>query len=137
MNSTLPHVVHASADAKGGPRIMAAAPEDAVAFLSAAELTARYRSKELSPVEVARAVLDRVDRHNVTVNAYCHVDAAGALRSARESEARWMAGIPAGMLDGVPIGIKDNILVGGMPTRFGSRLTSGAPSAHDAPAVAR
>ena len=56
-------------------------------------------------------MLDRIDRHNRTVNAYCHVDAEGALKSARESEARWLAGAPTGMLDGVPIGIKDNILV--------------------------
>ena len=82
-------------------------------------------------------MLDRIDRHNRTVNAYCHVDAEGALKSARESEVRWLAGAPTGMLDGVPIGIKDNILVAGMPTRFGSRLTSGDPSTHDAPAVAR
>jgi aspartyl-tRNA(Asn)/glutamyl-tRNA(Gln) amidotransferase subunit A len=125
------------ADANGGPRIIAAAPRDAAAFLSAEELLSRYRRKELSPVEVARAVLDRIDRHNGTVNAYCHLDAEGVLRSARESEARWMAGEPAGMIDGVPVGIKDNLLVAGMPTRFGSRLTSDAPSAHDAPSVAR
>jgi aspartyl-tRNA(Asn)/glutamyl-tRNA(Gln) amidotransferase subunit A len=100
-------------------------------------LVTRYRSKDLSPVEAVGAVLDRIDRHNRTVNAYCHVDAEGALKSARESEARWLVGAPTGMLDGVPIGIKDNILVAGMPTRFGSRLTSGDPSTHDAPAVAR
>jgi aspartyl-tRNA(Asn)/glutamyl-tRNA(Gln) amidotransferase subunit A len=105
--------------------------------LSATELVTRYRSKDLSPVEAVGAVLDRIDRHNGTVNAFCHVDAAGALKSARESQARWLAGAPTGMLDGVPIGIKDNILVAGMPTRFGSRLTSGDPSTHDAPAVAR
>jgi aspartyl-tRNA(Asn)/glutamyl-tRNA(Gln) amidotransferase subunit A len=100
-------------------------------------LVARYRTKQLSPVEAVEAVLARIDRHNGTVNAYCHVDGEGARRDARASEARWMAGAPSGMLDGVPIGIKDNILVAGMPTRFGSRLTSDQPSVHDAPAVAR
>jgi aspartyl-tRNA(Asn)/glutamyl-tRNA(Gln) amidotransferase subunit A len=113
------------------------ASNNGIAFLSATELVARYRSKQLSPVEVAVAVLDRIDRHNAAVNAYCHVDAEGARRSARESEARWMVGAPRGLLDGVPVGIKDNILVAGMPTRFGSRLTSEQASVHDAPAVAR
>ena len=83
------------------------------------------------------AVLDRIDRHNGVVNAWCCVDAEGALERARESEARWMAGAPRGLFDGVPVGIKDNLLVAGMPARFGSRLTSDAPSTQDAPAVSR
>src|SRR5262249_31607394 len=107
------------------------ASKDAIPFLSAAELLARYRRKELSPVEVMRAVLDRIDRHNGAVNAWCHLDAEGALRSAKDSEARWLAGTPKGLADGVPVGIKDNILVAGMPARFGSRLTSSDPAPHD------
>jgi Asp-tRNA(Asn)/Glu-tRNA(Gln) amidotransferase A subunit family amidase len=64
-----------------------------IAFLSAAELLGRYRRKELSPVEVVRAVLDRIDRYNGTVNAYCHVDAGAigadalVLRASRAFEA--------------------------------------------------
>jgi aspartyl-tRNA(Asn)/glutamyl-tRNA(Gln) amidotransferase subunit A len=110
---------------------------DAADFPSVAELLSRYRRKDLSPVEAVRAALDRIDRHNATVNAYCHVDADGALKSARESEARWMAGTPCGIADGVPVGVKDNVLVAGMPARFGSRLTPADPAMHDAPAVAR
>jgi aspartyl-tRNA(Asn)/glutamyl-tRNA(Gln) amidotransferase subunit A len=105
--------------------------------LPIAELLARYRRKDLSPVEMLRAVLDQIDRNNGVVNAYCWLDREGALRSARDSEARWRAGAPQGLIDGVPVGIKDNILVAGMPARFGSKLTSDAPAAHDAPAVAR
>jgi len=105
--------------------------------LSVAELLARYRRKEVSPLELLRAVLDQIDRHNNVVNAYCWVDRDTALRSAKDSEARWMAGAPRGLLDGVPAGIKDNVLVAGMPARFGSKLTSDAPATHDAPAVAR
>jgi aspartyl-tRNA(Asn)/glutamyl-tRNA(Gln) amidotransferase subunit A len=105
--------------------------------LSVAELLARYRRKDLSPVEMVDAVLDQVDRHNGVVNAYCWLDREGARRSARDAEARWMAGAPRGLIDGVPVGIKDNILVAGMPARFGSRLTSDELSTHDAPAVAR
>jgi aspartyl-tRNA(Asn)/glutamyl-tRNA(Gln) amidotransferase subunit A len=118
-------------------RIITETAKDDPAFLSIAELLAGYRQKDLSPVETLRAVLDRIDRHNSVVNAYCWVDREGALRSARESEARWMAGVPRGLIDGVPVGVKDNLLVAGMPARFGSKLTSDAPAADDAPAVAR
>src|SRR6516165_2038698 len=78
-------------DASGGVRIITKASKDATAFLSAAELLARYRRKDLSPVDVVDAVLDRLDRHNGVVNAYCWVDREGARRSARQAEARWMA----------------------------------------------
>jgi aspartyl-tRNA(Asn)/glutamyl-tRNA(Gln) amidotransferase subunit A len=111
--------------------------KDDAAFLPAAELLSCYRSKALSPVEVVRAVLDRIDRHDGAVNAYCWVDREGAFASARDSEARWLAGAPRGLIEGVPVGIKDNLLVAGMPARFGSKLTPDAPAAHDAPAVAR
>jgi aspartyl-tRNA(Asn)/glutamyl-tRNA(Gln) amidotransferase subunit A len=96
-----------------------------------------YRRKTLSPVEVIRAVLERIERHNGAVNAWCYVDADGALARARESEARWMAGAPKGLADGIPVGIKDNIAVAGMPTRYGTKLSSDKPARYDAPAVAR
>src|SRR5438132_1600539 len=88
-------------DANGGGRIITKAPKDATAFLSVAELLARYRRKDLSPVEMVDAVLDRVDRHNGVVNAYCWLDREGARRNAREAEARWMAGAPRGLIDGI------------------------------------
>lgn len=112
-------------------------PRDDIAFLPVAELVARYRRKALSPVEAVRAALDRIERYNGVVNAYCHLDADDALKRAAQSETRWMAGKPQGLLDGVPVGVKDNILVAGMPARFGSKLTSAALATQDAPAVAR
>ena len=107
------------------------------ALLSASELVALYRAKKLSPVEAVEATLARIERFNPIVNAYCHLDAEGALAAARESEARWRAGSPKGLVDGVPVGVKDNIHVAGMPSRFGSKLTPDAPQKIDAPAVAR
>ena len=106
-------------------------------LLSATELIALYRAKALSPVEATRAALARIERHDGAVKAWCHLDPEGALAAARASAARWQAGAPIGLLDGVPIGIKDNILVAGTPARFGSRLTSAEPRTYDAPAAAR
>jgi aspartyl-tRNA(Asn)/glutamyl-tRNA(Gln) amidotransferase subunit A len=107
------------------------------AQMSATELLILYRDKKLSPVEATEASLARVERFNPIVNAYCHLDPDGALAAARESERRWQAGTPKGLADGLPLGVKDNIAVAGMPSRFGSRLTSAAPAAFDAPVVAR
>ena len=107
------------------------------ALLSASELVALYRANKLSPVEAVQATLARIERFDPIVNAYCHLDAEGALLAARESEARWRGGNPKGLVDGVPVGVKDNIHVAGMPSRFGSKLTPDAPQKIDAPAVAR
>lgn len=107
------------------------------ALLSATELVALFRSKRLSPVEAMKATLARIERFNGIINAFCHLDGDGALAAARQSEARWMSGAPKGLADGVPVGVKDNMHVTGMPSRFGSRLTSDAPQTMDAPAVAR
>jgi aspartyl-tRNA(Asn)/glutamyl-tRNA(Gln) amidotransferase subunit A len=107
------------------------------ALLSAAELLVAYREKKLSPVEVTKAVLARIDRFNPIVNAYVHVDAGGALAEAKASETRWMTGAPKGLVDGVPVGVKDNFLVTGMPSRFGSKLTAEAAQTMDSPSVAR
>ena len=97
------------------------------ALLSADELVARYRRKDVSPVEAVKATLARIERFNSAVNAYCHLDVEGALAAAKESEKRWFEGTPKGLADGVPVGVKDNIAVAGMPGRFGSCLTSADP----------
>jgi aspartyl-tRNA(Asn)/glutamyl-tRNA(Gln) amidotransferase subunit A len=116
---------------------MATAVPSDPAHLSASELVQLYRQKQLSPVEVVQATLARIDHFNPVVNAYCYLDADAALAAARAAEARWMAGAPKGLVDGVPLGVKDNIAVIGMPSRFGSRLTPEVPQTLAAPAVAR
>jgi aspartyl-tRNA(Asn)/glutamyl-tRNA(Gln) amidotransferase subunit A len=108
-----------------------------IALLSATELTGLYRTRALSPVEAVKAAIALIERLNGAVNAYCHLDPEGALAAAEASQARWLAGAPCGVVDGIPVGVKDNILVAGMPARFGSRLTGADPHAVDAPAVAR
>ena len=105
--------------------------------MSAVELLGCYRDKSLSPVDVTEDALARIERFNPQVNAYCHIDADGALRSARASEQRWLKGEPCGALDGVPASIKDLTLTQGMPTRKGSRTTSAqGPWDVDAPFTA-
>lgn len=111
---------------------------DDLAFTSAAELAAAFRTRTLSPVEVAKATLARIDRLNPKVNAFCHIAHESALADARASEARWAKGTPLSPIDGVPAGIKDLILTKGMPTLRGSKTVGAGESwLDDAPTTAR
>lgn len=113
-------------------------PSSDPATFAATELLRHYATKSLSPVEVARACLARIDRWNPAVDAYCLVDEPGALASALASERRWLRGEPLGPVDGIPVGIKDLVLSKGWVLRRGSLTTAGAPpAAEDAPATAR
>ena len=106
--------------------------------LTATDLLAAYRAHSLSPVEVTQALFERIAQHDGRVNAFCHLNQEGALAAARASEQRWQAGNPVGLLDGVPVAIKDTFYTKGMPTRIGSPTTpASGPWNVDAPAVAR
>ena len=114
------------------------ARKEDVAYASAVWLLELYRKRALSPVEVTRSLLERLDALQPRLNAFCVVDQDAALASARASEARWRRGEPLGHLDGVPITIKDLILMRGLPTLRGSRLVEPAQDwSEDAPATAR
>jgi aspartyl-tRNA(Asn)/glutamyl-tRNA(Gln) amidotransferase subunit A len=105
---------------------------------TATELVAGYAQRAVSPVEATEAVLARIAARDGELNAYCLVDAEGAIEAARRSERRWRVGEPAGPVDGVPTSIKDLFLTRGWPTLRGSRtIDPDQPWAEDAPAVAR
>lgn len=108
-----------------------------LAYVTAQELAARYRKKEMSPVEAAEGLFARIDALNPVLNAFCIIDRDGAMTAARASEQRFRAGNPLGPLDGVPVTIKDLLLMRGFATRRGSRLVDAVPEAEDAPATAR
>lgn len=111
---------------------------DEIAFLPATELLRLYHRRELSPVEATEAALHQIEQHNPRVNAYCFVDAEGALSQARESEQRYNRGEQRGRLEGVPTSIKDVFLTRRWPTLRGSRVIEpDQPWDEDAPAVAR
>ncbi|MBM3516277.1 MAG: amidase [Alphaproteobacteria bacterium] len=111
---------------------------DDLSYTPATELVAAYRSRKLSPVEATAAALARIEKHNPRLNAFYLVDAEGALRTARDSEARWLRAAPLGPLDGVPMSIKDHQLTKGWPSPRGSRTTDATEQwVEDGPAVAR
>ncbi len=111
---------------------------DDLSLLCAADLIRLYQQKQVSPVDLVTAVLGRIESHNSELNAFCLVDADRAFDEARRSAARWQRGEPIGLLDGIPVSIKDVLLTKGWPTMYGSKTVS--KDQHwgiDAPAVAR
>jgi aspartyl-tRNA(Asn)/glutamyl-tRNA(Gln) amidotransferase subunit A len=107
-------------------------------YSSATDLVEAYRRKTLSPVEVTKAVLGRLERLEPKLNAFTHVDPESALAAARESEGRWAKAAPKGLVDGVPTTVKDLLLTRGWPTMRGTRLSKREQDmSEDSPAVAR
>jgi aspartyl-tRNA(Asn)/glutamyl-tRNA(Gln) amidotransferase subunit A len=106
--------------------------------LTATQLLDAYAKKSLSPVEVTLTALDRIEKLDSKLNAFCYLDGDAALQSARASEARWMRSTPIGLVDGVTATIKDVMLTKGWPTRKGSRaISADGPWNEDSPATAR
>ena len=105
--------------------------------LTAAELLRLYRKRELSPVEVTRDQLDRIEKFQPALNAFIIIDCDGALQSAKDSEARWQKGAPIGPIDGLGATVKDNVWLRGFPSRRGSLTVPDTVMKDDAPAVAR
>jgi Asp-tRNA(Asn)/Glu-tRNA(Gln) amidotransferase A subunit family amidase len=94
---------------------------DDIAFMPATRLLALYRDRQLSPVEVIEHTLRRLESYESAINAFVLYDPETGLAMARASEARWQKGEPQGVLDGVPVALKDTLLTRGWPRLLGSR----------------
>ena len=107
-------------------------------WMTATQLVAAYREKNTSPVEVAEYLLGRIEALDSSVNAMCLIDHEATMGQAAASEERWMRGEPQGLLDGVPVAIKDLVVSKGWPTMRGSNTVDrNQPCEDDAPSVAR
>ena len=106
-------------------------------FTSATELAALIRRGDLSPVQLVAAVLDRIERYDADLNAFCVVLAEQARNAAAMAERKVAQGAPLGPLHGVPVSIKDVTAVQGVALAMGSRALSGDVAAEDAVVVSR
>jgi Asp-tRNA(Asn)/Glu-tRNA(Gln) amidotransferase A subunit family amidase len=106
-------------------------------LLSACEIASHIRRKEISPVEVARVHLERIERLNPKLNAFVDYRPEVVLAQARDAEKAVLAGGELGPLHGVPVSIKSCIDVAGHRCEAGTRLRAGRIAAEDAPLVAR
>ncbi|MBO9513302.1 MAG: amidase [Variovorax sp.] len=116
---------------------MLASSPDPTWRLSAAELAAAYAKGQLDPVLVLRAVLERLQAVQPHIRAVVSMDESAALAAAQASAARWKRAAPLSPLDGVPLTVKDNIPVAGLPCQWGSRLFRDHRPARDESPVRR
>jgi aspartyl-tRNA(Asn)/glutamyl-tRNA(Gln) amidotransferase subunit A len=106
-------------------------------LLTIAEASMKIRQGRLSPVDLTRAYLDRIERYNGVVNAYIEIFADQAMAAARQAEADIKAGRWIGPMHGIPVALKDNIYSVEGPTTCHSRLLEGNNPGVDAGVVTR
>ncbi|GAB2700329.1 aspartyl-tRNA(Asn)/glutamyl-tRNA(Gln) amidotransferase subunit A [Microbacterium marinum] len=104
--------------------------------LTAADLSAKLRSGEISSVEATHAHLDRIAAVDGEVHAFLHVS-DHAVEVASDIDRRRAAGEELGDLAGVPLAIKDVLVTTDMPSTSGSKILEGYMSPYDATVVAR
>src|ERR1700693_546622 len=105
--------------------------------LSAVDLIAGFRARQFSPSEVLEDVLAHIAVWEPHIKALYAFDPDGARATAKASTERWHKGEPVGLLDGVPVTIKDNIATRCVPVPIGAATTALVPSSADAPPAAR
>jgi aspartyl-tRNA(Asn)/glutamyl-tRNA(Gln) amidotransferase subunit A len=106
-------------------------------YLSAAEQGRLIRDRKLSPVELVRASLERIERYDAVLRACITVLAEPALAQARAAEREIQAGRWRGPLHGLPFGVKDQMHARGVPTTAGSRVLEGYVADEEATVIAR
>jgi len=105
--------------------------------LTIAELAPQLRERQLSPVELTEAYLQRIERLDGQLNSYIRVMADEARAAAREAESEIGRGAWRGPLHGVPLGIKDLFDVAGVPNTLGSKIMRDNVPATDCTVVQR
>ena len=110
---------------------------DSIYFAGIAEVVGKIRTKEISPREIIDAHLARIEKLQLKLNAFVHVDATAARRQALATEASVLREDAVGVLHGVPISIKSCIDVAGWPCPAGSRLRADYVAGEDAVLVSR
>lgn len=103
-----------------------------LAYLAVADAASLLRARKLSPVEYARSLIERVDKHDGKLNAFLRFTPDIALDDARRAEAEIMHGSWRGPLHGVPYGLKDIVDYAGLPTTAHSKILRENVAAADA-----
>jgi aspartyl-tRNA(Asn)/glutamyl-tRNA(Gln) amidotransferase subunit A len=110
---------------------------DELCYLSIAEAGRLLKSKQLSPVELTHAFLDRIERVDSRIYSFVLVTREEALRQAKAAEAEITSGRYRGPMHGIPIGLKDIIETAGIRTTAHSRVLIDNIPADDATVVSR
>lgn len=110
---------------------------DDLCFLSATDLRGRIVRKEISPLDVTKAVVARAERLQPELNCFITLCADEALAEAKSAERRIMSGDSVRILEGIPFTVKDIVNTKGVRTTFGAVPYRENVPDHDAVAVAR
>jgi aspartyl-tRNA(Asn)/glutamyl-tRNA(Gln) amidotransferase subunit A len=105
--------------------------------LPLADVAARIEAREISPVELTGAVLERIEALNGTLNAFITVLAEQALADAKTAETEMLGGGYRGPLHGIPVSVKDLFATKGIRTTAGSRILANSVPDEDATVVER
>jgi aspartyl-tRNA(Asn)/glutamyl-tRNA(Gln) amidotransferase subunit A len=93
-----------------------------LAYLSVADAAELLRAKKLSPVDYAKALIQRIEQYDGGLNAFLHLTPEIAIEDARRAEAEIMRGEWRGPFHGVPYGLKDIVDYAGVPTTAHSKI---------------
>ena len=107
-----------------------------IPFLTVAELSRLIESREVSPVEVTQAYLDRIDGLDFKFNAYLAVSRGEALQAARDAEQAIARGEYRGPMHGIPVAVKDQFWTRGIRTTGGTRILADFIPDEDATIIA-
>jgi aspartyl-tRNA(Asn)/glutamyl-tRNA(Gln) amidotransferase subunit A len=94
-------------------------------------------SKERSAVDLTQAYLDRIEQLEPTLHSFLTVTGEQALAQAQQVDAQIAAGEDIGLLEGIPIGLKDNLCTQGIPTTCASKILSGFVPPYESTVTAR
>jgi len=109
----------------------------ALHWLSATDAAQAIARRDVSPVELTRALLARIEQLDPKLHVFIRLDAEAALDAARAAETEIVNGRPRGKLHGIPVGIKDIIDVAGLPTTCHSKILLDNVAKTDAAVIAR
>lgn len=101
------------------------------------DLYSLYQKKEVSPVEVVELYLQKIEAENPKLFCYLFTTPELALEQARLSEKRWACENPLSFLDGIPLSIKDNILIKGVRCTAGSKMLENYVASYDATVISK
>ena len=104
---------------------------------TATELLAQLTSGQITSVELTRALLEQIGRHDGAVKAFLRVDSQAALARAEQIDCKRSAGEPLGRLGGLPVAVKDLLCTRGEPTTCASRILENFRPPYDATVIAR
>lgn len=111
--------------------------DDEIIFASVVELGRLFKRKKISPVELTRAYLRRIERHNPKLHAFATVTDQLALEQATQAEKELHAGLSRGPLHGIPFVAKDLFATRGYPTTWGAKPLRDQVIDHDAAVIRR